>query len=209
MDKAAVSRASSHGVTLEVKTDLRFPTGPNGERLPSYVVAVGCDVDGAAEQREAALADLKNFMTPADTREIEAWIAELSVITAGRGREGFDAELMVSAYSSRLRAFPADVVRWALLKKSWKWFPTWDELEKACKAKSGPREHMIYALSKPPSKPEAPRARPTAEEKERIAALVAEKFPGVPEYLRNRAVDEITKGGDEAAKPFPEVGENG
>ena len=194
MDRAAVSRAQSHGVGLEVKFEGRFPTGPNGEALPSYEVATGCRINGSDEQRNAALADLRKFMTPAPIRTIEEWLAELSVITAGRGKDGFEAELMVSAYSSRLAEFPADVVRYALLKHSWKWFPTWAELETICKAKTGPRKHMIAALMTPAQAPGPTRRPPTQEERDRIAALIAEQFPNVPNAWRERAAEEAAQG---------------
>lgn len=191
MDKAAVSRASSHGVKLSVRYEGRYPTGPNGESLPSYEVAVGCRISGTDEQRAAAKADLVNFLTPAPVPQIERWLAELSVLTAGRGREGFDAELMVTALSSRLSQFPADVVRYALLERTWKWFPTWAELEGICRAKSSARKHMIAALSMPEPDPEPERRPPTREEKDRIAALIAEKFPDVPQHWRDRALEEV------------------
>lgn len=194
MDKAAESRALSHGVTLAVKYETRFPSGPNGERLPAYDVAVGCESHGTTAQRKAALDDLRNFDTPAPIRQIEQWLAELSVLTAGRGQDGFSAELLVTAYSSRLSQYPADVVRYALLKRSWKWFPSWQELEKVCEAKSGPRRHMIAALMQPPPDPEPKRRPPTQEERDRIAALVAEQFPSVPQEWRDAAVAEVTKG---------------
>ena len=194
MDKAAVSRARSHGVDLAVKFEGRYPTGPNGEYLPSYQVATACAIEGTDEQRKAALADVVKFMTPAPVRSIEEWIAELSVITAGRGKEGFDAELLLNAYSARLSEFPADVVRHALLKHSWKWFPTWAELEAVCKAKTGPRKHMIAALSQPAPDTEPTRRPPTQEERDRIAALIAEQFPNVPQSWRDRAAEEATKG---------------
>ena len=197
MDKAAVSRASSHGVSLEVKYEGRYPIGANGEYLPSYQVAVGCDIHGTTEQRLAAKADLENFMTPAPIRQIEQWLAELSVLVAGRGREGFDAELMVTAYSSRLAQYPADVVRYALLAKLWKWFPTWEELERICKAKTGPRQHMIAALSKPEPDPEPSKRITTDEERARIAALIAEQFPDLPQRWKDRAVNEIAPKADQ------------
>ena len=202
MDKAAVLRASSHGVSLEVKTQSRFPTGANGEYLPSYEVATGCRVHGTTEQRLAAKADLENFLVPAPVRQIEQWLAELSVITAGRGREGFDAELMVTAYSSRLAQFPADIARHALLAKTWKWFPTWDELERVCKSKAGPRLHMIAALSQPEPDPEPVRRPPTQEERDRIAALVAEQFPSVPQAWRDAAVKDATAGDCMTGEPM-------
>lgn len=194
MDKAAESRALSHGVNLEVRLEGRYPTGENGEYLPSYTVAVGCNIAGTNRDREAAKSDLLKFQTPAPIREIEKWLAELSVLTAGRGPDGFSAELLVSAYSSRLAQYPADVARYALLKHRWKWFPAWAELERVCEAKASPRRHMIAALSRPEPDPEPTRRPATQEEKDRIAALIAEQFPSVPQAWRDRAAEEATKG---------------
>lgn len=194
MDKAAQSRALSHGVRLNVAMEGRFPRGPNGERLPMYLVATGCDVAGTRAQRDAAIADLQNFMTKPEVRSVETWIAELSVLTAGRGREGFDAELMVSAYASRLAAYPADVVRYALLGKTWKWFPTWDELEKVCEAKTAPRRHMLAAIAQPIPDDEPKRREPTQDERDRIQSLVDEMFPTYPKNMREAAVSEALKG---------------
>jgi len=194
MDKAAVSRALSHGAGLAVRYELRFPSGPNGERLPSYQVAVGCDVDGSPEAVEAALADLRNFMTPAPIREIEGWLAELSVITAKRQDDGFAEELRVTAYSSRLSRYPADVVRSVLLKSTYRFFPTWDELEKRCAAMTGPRLHMIAALERGPTPEESKRRPATDDEKARIAALVDEIFPMRSKEMRDAAVAEMVQG---------------
>ena len=194
IDRAAELRAQQHGVTLKVKYQGRYPSGPNGEKLPSYMVAVGCGIHGIQASRDAAIADLQKFETPATVRNIEIWLAELSVITAGRGRDGVEAELALTAYSSRLSNYPADVARYAILGKTWKWFPTWAELESVCEAKAGPRRHMIAALRQPEPDPEPTYRRPTQEERNRIAALVADQFPNVPQGWRDRAVDEATKG---------------
>lgn len=194
MDKAAELRALSHGANLEVRYQGRYPTGPNGESLPSYTVAVGCGIAGSSASREAALADLIKFQTPAPVRQIERWLAELSVLTAGRGTDGIEAELQLTAYSSRLTKYPADVAKYALLDHRWKWFPAWAELERVCEAKAGPRRHMIAALSQPEPDPEPTRRPATQEEKDRIAALVAEQFPNAPQAWRDKAVDEATKG---------------
>lgn len=194
MDKAAVSRASSHGVALTVREELRFPSGPNGERLPCYSVVVGCDAAGGPEQREAARRDLERFMTPAPTRVLEGWIAELSVITAGRNRENVDAELLVTAYASRLSKYPADVARFSLIETTWKWFPTWAELERVCDAKASSRRAMLRALSMPESEPEPLRRPPTQEERDRTQAMVDEMFPHVPRVRREAAVGEALAG---------------
>lgn len=194
MDKAAVSRARSHGVGLAVRYEGRYPTGANGERLPSYVVAVGCGVDGDEQSRSAALADLRNFMTPAAREVVEDWLAELSVMCAARQRDQLEASLMLEAYTSRLMQYPADVVKDALLVKPWKFFPTWGELQSYCEQKTSPRRCMIAALEQKPKEAEEQCRPATAEEKARIQALVDELFPNQSQAMREAAVREATKG---------------
>ncbi len=194
MDEAAISRASQHNVGLMVKYEGRYPEGPNGEKMPSYNVAVGCKVNGTDDDRKAALADLRNFQTPAPLRNIEAWIVELTALTAGRGREGVNASVTLNAYGSRLAQYPADVARYALLKHSWTWFPSWAELEAVCEAKAAPRRNMIAALSRPAPEPEPERRVATQEERERSAAYLAEQMPHIPNAQRQAAIDEALKG---------------
>lgn len=207
MDRAAVSRAQSHGVNLEVRYEGRYPTGANGEYLPSYEVAVGCHIHGTTEQRQAAIADLKKFQIPAEVDKIERWLAELSVLTAGRGTDGIAAELQLTAYSSRLAQYPADVVRHALLQHSWKWFPSWAELERLCEAKSSPRRHMIAALSQPEPDPEPKRRPPTDEERARIQAMVDEMFPRRSKEEREAAVNIALRGDCMVGAPAQEAAE--
>lgn len=194
MDAAAVSRASSHGVGLTVRYEHRFPTGPNGESLPSYAVAVGCGVAGDGESIAAALADLRNFMTPAPARQIEAWLAELSVLAPKRQDDEFTEELRLVSYASRLSRYPADVVRDVLLGRAHRFFPSWFELERLCNAATGPRKQMIAALERGPARQDPPRRPPTDEEKERIRSLVNELFPMRSQEMRDAAIDEMTKG---------------
>jgi len=194
MDKAAVSRASSHGVGLRVRYESRYPSGPNGERLPSYDVAVGCDIGGTPDGIAAALADLRNFMTPAPAREIEGWLAELSVIVARRADDAFADELRVAAYASRLGRYPADVVRLVLLGQTYRFWPTWEELEKRCEAMTGPRRHMIAALERGHEPKEPDRRPPTDAERDRVSDLVNELFPDVSWEMRPVAADEAQRG---------------
>ena len=189
MDQAAVSRASSHGVALKVKYEGRYP-----EDGRSYTVAVGCEVSGRPNDIAAALDDLVNFMQPAPIRLIEEWLAELSVLVAKRQDDEFSEELRVSAYSSRLSAYPADVVRTVLLRETYKFWPPWGELEKRCKALTSPRENMIAALRRGPEMPEPSRRRATEEEKARIQSLIDEMFPSVSSEWRRAAVEEAMKG---------------
>lgn len=192
MDKAAVSRASQHGVGLQVKYEGRYPTGPNGERLGFYMVAVGCEVSSDGDHA-AALADLQNFMTPAPIREIEAWLAVLSVTVAKRKEDDFTEELRLTTYASRLARYPADVVR-TVTSETYSFWPTWEELEKRCEAMTGPRRQMIAALDRGPEKPEPARRPATQEERDRIQAMVDEMFPSESQANRKRDVDEDLNG---------------
>ena len=195
MDKAAVSRASSHNVALRVRYEGRYPVGSNGEYLPSYQVAVGCYVNGEPEDVEAALSDLRNFLIPPDKRQIEEWLAELSVIVAKRADDQFAEALRLEAYASRLAAYPADVVKTVLRDVTYKFWPTWDELQQKCEMLSSPRRNMIAALERhKPQPPEEERRAATEDEKKRIADLVAQMFPNVSQEWKDAAVAEATKG---------------
>ena len=202
MDAAAVSRASSHGVTLRVKTSGHGVYDDRGNIVDFVTFATGCDVAGDADARAAALADLENFMTPPHPRQIEAWLAELSVIVARRADDDFGDELRVVAYASRLSRYPADVVRNVLLEQRHKFWPTWEELERRCEWMTSPRRQMIAALHRGPE-PKAPERRPaTPEERARIAALVDEMFPTQPPEMRAAAVDEVLRGNCMAGAPM-------
>ena len=176
-----------------MRYEFRYPSGPNGESMPSYAVAVACDVSNSGDH-EAALSDLRNFMTPAPIRQIEGWLAELSVIVARRADDQFADELRVSVYSSRLARFPADVVSSVLLQTAYRFWPTWEELEKRCKALTGPRAQMIAALERGPTLHEQERRAATNDEKARIQAMVDELFPSQSAEDRKQAVD-IALGG--------------
>ncbi|MEB3214490.1 MAG: hypothetical protein VKL39_24290, partial [Leptolyngbyaceae bacterium] len=110
-------------------------------------------------------------LTPAPKRAIEGWLAELSVIVARRPDDEFAEELRVEAYASRLSRYPADVARHVLLGKTWRFFPTWDELERECEARTAGRKLAIRVLESGGSDPEPERHRVTAD---RAAAIMAE-----------------------------------
>lgn len=176
-DKAIQSQALSLGVTLRVNYDGRYPSGPNGEKLPSYVVAKDCFIDDRNGNRDKALDIVRATMTPAPIRTIEGWLAELSVIVARRADDEFADELRVTAYSSRLSSYPADVVRHVLFVRTWKFWPTWQELQEACEILVGPRKAMIAALERASAPPEPERERVTPE---RAAEILAElNFRGI------------------------------
>ncbi|OZA17973.1 MAG: hypothetical protein B7Y02_02030 [Rhodobacterales bacterium 17-64-5] len=179
---------------MEVKYEWRYPSGPNGESLPSYLVAVDCRVDGKADAVALALADLRKFQTPAPIRMIEGWLAVLSVIVARRKDDEFAEELRIEAYASRLAGYPADVVHEVLLVRTYMFWPTWDELKKICDSLASPRRFMIHALERLPAKPEPKRRPPTTEERTNVQAMVDQMFPMRSKEMRVAAVEEALKG---------------
>lgn len=127
-------------------------------------MVVGCDVHGSVGQAEAAAEIVRKTLVPADQESVEAWLAELSVIVPRRQDDEFTETLRLEAYASRLRQYPADVAHHAVLGETWKFWPSWNELEAVCKRLVAPRKHMLKALENPasPEKPQ-PEDRVTAD----------------------------------------------
>lgn len=190
VDAAILSQMKSRGVNASVKWRGMFPSGPNGEKMDSYQVAVGCDMVGSPEARAELIAGVEATVQPTGIPQIERWLAELSTISAGRNRQGIDAALSVEAYASRLSRYPVDVVRHALVTKSWQWFPTWAELERVCEVAIGPRRCMLEALRRDPP-PEPERRSPTAEERARVQEMINEMFPNILKEWRQRAAEHL------------------
>ena len=152
--------------------DFRFPKDAKGNPLGIVMTAKGCDVSVAADgDLDAACRDLQRLQQPAPMEAIEAWLAELSVIVARRQDDEFAEELRVTAYAGRLRGFPADVVKQAVLRHTWKFWPSWHELEAVCKQLAAPRQLMIAAMKEQPKEPDQPRERVSAE---RAAEIIRE-----------------------------------
>jgi hypothetical protein len=194
VDSAAVLRASSRGADLRVIKSGQATYDTNGNQTGFITHARGCEVRGSDEARALALDDLVKFCTPAPVAALEEWLAELSVIVARRKDDDFGDELRLSAYASRLRAYPADIVREALLKHKWKFWPAWAELEAVCERLFSPRKHMMVALKAGPA-PKGPEFRQaTDDERKRAQELVDSMFPQVSPEMRKAAVDEALKG---------------
>jgi hypothetical protein len=81
-------------------------------------------------------------MVSAPVRQIEFWLAELSVIVARRADDEFGEELRITAYSSRLSRYPADIARHALLGIPHKFWPAWSELEAICNKLASHRQQL-------------------------------------------------------------------
>lgn len=128
------------------------------------------DVSGPADSMQIVLADLEKMKIPAPTSAIEAWLAELSVIVSRRPDDQFTEALRAQAYSSRLARYPADVARHAVLGKTWRFWPSWDELEKVCEAMVAPRNAMIVAIQRYTPTQEEPRELPSLERRREMVA---------------------------------------
>lgn len=134
VDRRLVSSAQQCGVELREAYEPRYQ---------SVVMKV------TAQSREAlqkARARFANAMTAPTMDQLEAWLAELSVITARRQDDDQTESLRFSAYASRLSDYPADVVHHALLGKHWKFFPVWSDLADACEDAVRQRRRMQRAL---------------------------------------------------------------
>jgi len=101
---------------------------------------------------------VRQAMTPAETAQIEEWLAELSVLVVRRPDDEFGDALRLTAYAQRLADYPADVARAALLEHRWKFWPAWEELAAVCDKLVKARRVMLHALETADEKP-APEPR--------------------------------------------------
>jgi len=104
----------------------------------------------------SALMVVEESLLPAPIEKIEDWLGELSAITARRAETAIEAEISLSAYSSRLSTYPGDIVRDTLLTWSGKWFPTWGELKEIMDVRTSPRAAIrdaVLKLINPPAQP--------------------------------------------------------
>lgn len=127
-----------------MKTETRFPSDG-----PSCDIVTGCEVSGSVTQAPAAAEIVRRAMAPAPKRQIEEWLAELSVLVIKRHDDEFSEAMRLEAYAARLARYPADVARAAVLGKSWRFWPAWQELEVECERLVSPRRHMLAALEAP------------------------------------------------------------
>lgn len=126
------------------------PTGavakPDGTHTPAtYVtwVEVG---PASCEVLDRAVGLHRSALEPASERQVELWLAEMAVITARRRDDDGTESLRLQAYTSRLRGYPADVARAALIDTRWRWWPTWAELAEVCDRLVKPRLELQARL---------------------------------------------------------------
>lgn len=125
------------------------------------------------------------FATP-HLDQVEAWLVELSLIAPRRSDGDGNDLLRLEAYASRLSAYPADVVREALLGRTWRFWPSWFELHEICEELIGHRRAVRDALTQKIEGPaQAARSLPTG----RNVVLTEEERAG-----RQRTISELIKG---------------
>jgi len=141
----AVSRALSHGVSLRVSKDFRSIRDTAGNVIAHESPVRSVEVSGSADSMALVLADMEKMKTPAPVRAIEAWLAELL----------FPNDL--DAFSARFRP-------------PWRFWPSWEELEKVCEAMVAPRNAMIMAIQRYEAPKEEPRELPSLERRREMVA---------------------------------------
>jgi hypothetical protein len=121
-DKAMASLVRTFGVRLDDEARVTYPADGGFRKEVVAIHAKGKPL--TTEQ----LSRLDGFFAPASERVIGQWLAELSVISARRADDDMSETLRLHAYTRRLSEYPADVVKMALLDKTWRFFPTWADL---------------------------------------------------------------------------------
>jgi len=195
------SRASRLGVGLTVRSEGRYPEG-----RATFSVTTGCEVSGSVTMRETVAAAYRAAMTAATRADVEGWLAELSVVVVPRHEDFATMNLRLAAYSERLVAFPADVVRHALLVHVWKFFPAWAELQEVCDALVSTRRAILRALdiARLPEPPEPMRERVDCETAARIlaeAGFTPRRFAAVVGRPMARSIEEAEAAVDAPPRP--------
>lgn len=164
-DRQLRSLASSLNVALTSGSSLKPKYDDKGVFLGSELVPGVISASGS-EQDLATVADaIVGTLAPAPRESIENWIAELSVLAPSRADDGMTAALKLEAYTRRLSDHPADMVHHVLLGRTWRFFPSWYELEQELKAMRRERDAMLSACCS--TRPDEPS---DDDQRERISA---------------------------------------
>ena len=196
---------------LQEAADLKPRYSQQGAFLGNDLIRSGA-WEAQGGDAATALAKVEATMVPTPERQVEAWLAELSLITARRADTPEADELRLVAYANRLAEYPADVVRGAVLGKTWHFWPTWAELQAACEELIAPRRAMIAALKREAEKaeerkrrasalPTAETAVETADERRQRRGRGVRLASEILEGMRERAQAEMAA--EAAARAFP------
>ena len=158
-------RASSRGVEISTGKRLKANYDANGACIGSELVPDAIRANGSLADMAAMTDDIRDAMAPAPRGTVEEWLAELYVIAPSRADDEMTATLKLEAYGRRLAEYPADMVRHVLLEITWRFFPSWFELEEKLTPMKREREAMLAACLLP-----EPHSQQTPDEPDRISA---------------------------------------
>lgn len=167
------SQASSLGVEISSGKRFKGIYDDNGACVGSELVSDVIRAKGCFAEMAAVADAITETLIPANRDTIEEWLAELYVIAPSRADDEMTATLKLEAYGRRLAEYPADMVRHVLLSKTWRFFPSWFELEEQLKPMKRERDAMLNACLRTADHP-APTEAPERVTKERAAEIMAE-----------------------------------
>lgn len=170
------SLASSRGVEISRGKRFRGIYDDNGACIGSELVPDPIRANGSVAEMAAMADAITETLIPAERGTIEEWLAELYVIAPSRADDEMTATLKLEAYGRRLSEYPADMVKHVLLSKTWRFFPSWFELEEQLKPLKRERDAMLAACLRTSfsSEPTNPPDRPERITAERAAEIMAE-----------------------------------
>lgn len=170
------SLASSRGVEISSGKRFKGIYDDTGACVGSELVPDTISANGSLAEMAAMAEAITETLIPASRDTIEEWLAELYVIAPSRADDEMTATLKLEAYGRRLAEYPADMVKHVLLSKTWRFFPSWYELEEQLKPMKRERDGMLAACLRAqhnpaPTNPTDKLERITAE---RAAEIMAE-----------------------------------
>lgn len=207
VNNSLASLAQQCGVSLRVSRDMEAKYDRNGVFLGyepnGQTLAI---VKGDAAAIDAMLDRIDGAFAPADESQIAVWLAELDAIAPSRAQSAANDDLRLQAYVSRLRDYPADVAKEALLARAWRFFPSWAEVKEACdelvKHRTAVRDALIAAdlenYRRENPEPKIVHKHPDAEVRRRVAESVGDLLSEMQAKVRDKAAQD--KADAEAAR---------
>lgn len=133
---------------------------------------------------------LEASLSPAPDRTALEWLGELAGLTMPRRASDDGAAITLAAYATRLRAYPADIVRavldgWPTQSEFW---PTWKELYDLLEVKTKLRRSWLDDLNAIERTLNTPRIAPDPAQQQRQAAAEERERAEVLQGLKGLVV---------------------
>lgn len=149
VDAELLERArSSHGVTISLTTELRFP-----EDRPAYRVATGAALQVTDPGQVPALAQtVRDAMVTPTPLQADKWFLALRLATAGARKSEMDEAATIALYTNTLGKYPADVSKAVFHhfttapRTDTSWFPTLPEMVAKAEELASPRRSLLASL---------------------------------------------------------------